>query len=96
MKDSLKQQKAVNDLLGYADDLAAFLSSANPNLPKAAVAELVKGHILSLKAAIDAQASGDPQMGYLKLREAAGHMQMIGDPIAAAIAQQFPQRFASR
>ena len=96
MKDMPKQQKAVNELLGYTNDLAAFLSSANPNLPKAAVAELVKGHILSLKAAIDAQAAGDQQMAYAKLREAAGHMQMIGDPLAAAIAKQFPQKFASR
>ena len=95
-KNSPKQQKAVNDLLGYTNDLAAFLSSANPNLPKMTVAELVKGHILSLKAAIDAQAAGDQAMAYLKLREAAGHMQMIGDPIAAAIAKQFPQKFASR
>jgi hypothetical protein len=95
-KDMPKQQKAVNDLLGYTGDLAAFLSSANPNLPKTAVAELVKGHILSLKAAIDAQAAGDQQLAFSKLREAAGHMQMIGDPIAAAIAKQFPQKFASR
>jgi hypothetical protein len=96
MKDLPKQQKAVNELLGYTGDLAAFLSSANPNLPRAAVAELVKGHILTLKAAIDAQAAGDQQMAYAKLREAAGHMQMIGDPVAAAIARQFPQRFAAR
>lgn len=95
-KDAPKQQKAVTDLLGYTNDLAAFLSSANPNLPKAAVAELVKGHILSLKGVIDAQAAGDPAMTFMKLREAAQHMQMIGDPIAAAIAKQFPQRFASR
>jgi hypothetical protein len=95
-KDSPKQQKAVNDLLGYTNDLAAFLSSANPNLPKAAVAELVKGHILSLKGAIDAQAAGDQPTAYMKLREAANHMQMIGDPIAAAIARQFPQKFAAR
>ena len=95
-KDMPKQQKAVNELLGYTNDLAAFLSSANPNLPKMAVAELVKGHILSLKAAIDAQAAGDQQMAFSKLREAAGHMQMIGDPIAAAIAKQFPQKFAMR
>jgi len=95
-KDMPKQQKAVNELLGYTNDLAAFLSSANPNLPKMAVAELVKGHILSLKAAIDAQAAGDQEMAYMKLREAAGHMQMIGDPIAAAIAKQFPQKFAMR
>jgi hypothetical protein len=95
-KDGAKQQKAVNELLGYTNDLAAFLSSANPNLGQAAVAELVKGHILSLKAAIDAQAAGDQQMAYAKLREAAGHMQMVGDPIAAAIAKQFPQKFAAR
>ena len=95
-KDAQKQQKAVTELLGYTNDLAAFLSSANPNLPKAAVAELVKGHILSLKAAIDAQAAGDQPLAFLKLREAAGHMQMIGDPIAAAIARQFPQKFAAR
>jgi hypothetical protein len=95
-KDMPKQQKAVSELLGYTNDLAAFLSSANPNLPKAAVAELVKGHILSLKGAIDAQAAGDMMMAFTRLREAASHMQMIGDPIAAAIARQFPQRFASR
>ena len=95
-KDMPRQQKAVNELLGYTNDLAAFLSSANPNLPKAAVAELVKGHILSLKAAIDAQAAGDQPMAFARLREAASHMQMIGDPIAAAIAKQFPQKFASR
>lgn len=95
-KDMNKQQRAVTALLGYTNDLAAFLASANPNLPQAAVAELVKGHILSLKAAIDAQAAGDQALAFTKLREAASHMQMIGDPIAAAIAKQFPTRFAAR
>jgi hypothetical protein len=95
-KDAAGQQKAVTNLLGYTNDLAAFLSSANPNLPKAAVADLVKSHILSLKDVIDAQASGDQMMAYSKLRDAAHHMQMIGDPIAAAIAKQFPMKFAAR
>jgi hypothetical protein len=96
MKDAAGQQKAVTNLLGYTNDLAAFLSSANPNLPKAAVADLVKGHILSLKDVIDAQAAGDQVMAYAKLRDAAHHMQMIGDPVAAAIAKQFPMKFAAR
>ena len=96
IRDSQKQQRAVTALLGYTNDLAAFLASANPNLPQAAVAELVKGHILGLKSAIDAQAAGDQALAFMKLREAAGHMQMIGDPIAAAIAKQFPTRFAAR
>src|SRR5207249_10814028 len=58
-KNKTKQDKAVNDLIGYTEDFAAFLSSANPNLPKSAVAELVKGHILTLNDVIDAQAAGD-------------------------------------
>jgi hypothetical protein len=60
------------------------------------VADLLKGHILSLKDVVDAQAAGNQAKVYTELRAAMGHMRMIGDPLAAAIAKQFPQRFASR
>ncbi|HKA34875.1 MAG TPA: hypothetical protein VKH64_16805 [Candidatus Binatia bacterium] len=93
-KDKAKQAKAVNDLVGYTDDLGAFLSSANPNLPKATVAELVKGHILTLKDVIDAQAAKDYNKTYMLLRTATGHMHMIADPLADAIVKQFPDRYA--
>ena len=33
-KDKAKQDKAVADLVGYSQDFGAFLSSANPDLPK--------------------------------------------------------------
>jgi copper chaperone CopZ len=92
--DKAKQDKAVVDLVSYSEDFAAFLSSANPNLPKAAVTELVKGHILTLKAVVDAQAAGDWPKAYAATRSAYSHMHMIGDPLAAAIAKQFPQRFS--
>lgn len=94
-KDMAKQNKAVNDLIGYTEDFGAFLSSANPNLPKNAVAELVKGHILTLKDVIDAQAAGDWSRAYSAARSAYSHMHMIGDPLAAAIVKQFPERFNS-
>jgi hypothetical protein len=93
-KDKAKQTKAVNDLVGYTDDFGAFLSSANPNLPKATVAELVKGHILTLKDVIDAQAAKDYNKTYMLLRTATGHMHMIADPLADAIVKQFPDRYA--
>src|SRR2546428_8588 len=93
-KDKAKQDKAVNDLIGYTEDFGAFLSSANPNLPKNAVAELVKGHILTLKDVIDAQAARDWPKVYSNLRMAAGHMAMIADPLGTAIAKQFPERYA--
>jgi hypothetical protein len=94
-KDNAKQDKAVNDLVGYTQDLAAFLNSANPNLPKNVVADLMQGHILSLKTVIDAQATGNQPQVYTELRTAMGHMRMLGDPLAAAIARQFPNKFSS-
>jgi hypothetical protein len=87
------QKKAVDDLLGYAGDFAAFLNSATPSLPKDAVADLVKMHILSLKDVVDAQANRDQKLAYQKIREAAHHMQMIADPLADAIVKQFPEKF---
>jgi hypothetical protein len=50
-----KQDRAVSDLLAYTQDFGAFIAGAVPALPKDAVAELVKGHILGLKDVIDAQ-----------------------------------------
>jgi hypothetical protein len=95
-KDRMKQEKAVGDLMAYAGELGAFLSAANPNLPKSAVEALVKTHAVTLKSVVDAQAMGDQARTYAALREAAMHMRMIADPIAGAIAKQFPERFASR
>ena len=94
-KDKAKQDKAVNDLVGYTQDFGAFLSSANPNLPKARVADLVKTHVLTLKDVVDAQGMGDQKQAYSALRAAASHMMMIADPLASAIAKQFPDRFAN-
>ncbi len=59
------------------------------------MADLVKTHVLTLKEVVDAQATKDPIKAYTALRAAAGHMQMIADPMAAAIVKQFPRRYAS-
>jgi hypothetical protein len=95
-KDKKAQDKAVQDLIGYASDFAAFLSSANPNLPASVVTDLVKTHVVGLKAAVDAQGQKDYATAYAKVREAAAHMQMIADPLAGAIAKQFPDKFAMK
>jgi len=94
-KDTTKQTQAVHALLGYTQEFAAFLAGANPNLPKDAVAELVKTHILTLKDVIDAQAAKDPQKAWAALRMAGMHMSMIANPLADAIVKQFPGRFAN-
>ena len=93
-KDAAKQDKAINDLIGYSEDFGAFVNSASPSLEKDAVAELVRAHAVTLKGVIDAQAAGDTLKAYEGLREAYGHMANIAGALAEAIVQQFPERFA--
>ena len=91
--DRAKQDKAVGELVAYTQDFGAFLAAANPNLPKAVVADLVKHHVVTLKDVVDAQAAKDHARAYTALRTASAHMGMIADPLAGAIAKQFPDRF---
>jgi hypothetical protein len=92
-RDRAKQDKAVSELIGYTQDFGAFLAGANPNLPRAVVADLVKHHVVTLKDVIDAQAAKDPARAFTAQRTGAAHMQMIADPLAEAIVTQFPERF---
>jgi hypothetical protein len=92
--DMAGMDKAKSDLDGYREDFGAFISSANPNLPKQAVADELKPHIETLIAAIDAQAAKDPSQ-YEKLATAADHMSMTAKILATGIAKQFPEKFGS-
>lgn len=93
--DAPAQEQAVDDLLGYADDFGAFMNSANPELPKAAVAKLVREHVVTLKAVIDAQADGDWTRAYAAQREAYAHMSGMAEALSSAIVRQFPEAFSS-
>ncbi len=93
--DTAKSDKAVQDLLAYADEFAAFLNSANPNLPTDVGAAYVKDHILTLKSVIDAQKAGDQNMVYGNLRTAYGHMVGFANPLTDAIVKQFPDKFGT-
>jgi hypothetical protein len=93
-QDQAKQDRAVADLVGYTQDFGAFLNSANPNLPQAVVADLVKTHVLTLKEVVDAQAVKDPVKANKALRMAYNHMHMIADPLSGAIVKQFPEKFS--
>ena len=91
-KDDAMKKKALADLDAYRADFGAFLAAANPNLPKQAVADELKPHVVSLTAAIDAQAAGDPN-AVAKLQQAAAHMPMTAKILAGGIAKQFADKF---
>jgi hypothetical protein len=92
--DSAGKATAVKNLDQYRADFDAFLTGANPNLPKGAVAQDLIGHVNTLAAAVDAQAAKDPSQ-YAKLAEAASHMPATAAVLAGAIAKQFPDKFGS-
>jgi hypothetical protein len=94
-KDDAKKQKARSDLDGYRNDIDAFLTGANPNLPKGAVAQLFAAHVVHLTAVVDDIVGGDLPAAYDMLHMAAHQTQEIMDPLSAAIVTQFPEKFAA-
>ncbi len=95
-KDSTLQAAAVTNLTGYAVDFGQFLNQANPALRVETLRDLVLAHIVGLKGAIDAEAAGDWPVAYTRERQASAHMQVIADPLVAAIVGQFPERYGKR
>jgi len=94
-KDEAKKVKARADLDGYRNDIDAFLTGANPNLPKGAVAQLFSAHVVHLTTVVDDLVGGDLPGAYDMLHMAAHQTQEIMDPLAAAIVKQFPDKFAT-
>ena len=83
--DVAMQDQAVSDLTEtYVPEFSAFLAGPT-GLPEDALAELVTEHVLTTKAIVDAQGSGDAAGAADADRQAAMHMRMLGDPLAEAI-----------
>jgi len=93
-KDDAKKQKARADLDGYRNDIDAFLTGANPNLPKGAVAQLFAAHVQHLTTVIDDMVAGDTAGAYDMLFMAAHQTNEIMDPLSGAIVKQFPDKFS--
>ncbi len=68
--------------------------SANPNLPKDAVAQLVTEHVGLLKEAVDKYGAGDVPASYdAQSRARTQITTKIADTLAGAIVKQYPAKF---
>ena len=90
--DKKGAKAAVKKLDGYREEFGAFIESANPELPAAAVADELTPHVESVLKTIDAVISKDAQ-AFDDLREAAGHMPGTAETLANGIATQKPEDF---
>ncbi len=91
--DKAGMEKAVTNLNGYVEAISAFLSGANPNLPKDVVAQLFTEHVGLLKGAVDAHGAANYAESYAKQKEATTQIGTIADALAGAIVKQNPDKF---
>ncbi|MDQ3123240.1 MAG: hypothetical protein M3Q14_00955 [bacterium] len=92
--DQAGMDKAVQNLNGYVEAISTFLSGANPNLPKDAVAQLITEHVGLLKEAVDKHGAGDYAASYdAQMRARTQITTKIADTLAGAIVKQNPDNF---
>jgi len=78
-----------------ADDIAALLSSANPNWPRAALQDALHEHLKMVTDQVVALLHQDTAAWIRAYDEGAKHMLHLADTLAAGIVKQFPKRFTA-
>jgi hypothetical protein len=91
--NSTAQAAALRGLRSYRSTFTAFLVKANPLLSAAEFEDLIAEHTNQLVEEADLFAEGDFAGAYAAGREAFAHSGVLGDYLARAIADQFPDLF---
>lgn len=92
--DQAKMDQAVQNLNGYVEAISTFLSGANPNLPKEAVAALISEHVGLLKTTVDKHGAGDFVGSYESQAQTREQITTkVADTLAGAIVTQKPEAF---
>jgi hypothetical protein len=92
--DSAASSKAMQDLTANADEIAKFLSGANPNLPADAVKGLLMTHAGHHSMLIGEIMKGDKAAAAQTWTTMQAHMNTIADALSDGIAKQFPAKAA--
>jgi len=86
-------KKAVDDLTANANEIAVFLSGANPNLPEATLKQLLAAHG-GHHVQQNQQLAAKDYAGEARTWEAMKtHIYVIADALGGALAKQFPAKF---
>lgn len=92
--DAAGQELATKSWYANADDLAAFLSSANPYWPRKTLEDALHGHLAMTTDAVVAKLHKDTAGAIAAYDKGHEHMLMVADVLSAGIVKQFPKRFA--
>ena len=92
-KDTKGKQAAVAELTSNAKAIAAFLASANPNLPEATLVNMLSAHGGHHIAQIDEFAAHDYAGEARTWQMMRSHVLALADALTAALVKQFPDKF---
>ena len=88
-----KQETALKTVASNVEEISAFLSGANPNLPRDAVRGLLMAHVGHHMQQMQQMHDKQYQQEAQTWEAMKGHMYVIADTLAGAIAKQFPEKF---
>jgi hypothetical protein len=93
--DSAAQDAANKKWYQNADDIAAFLSSANPNWPQKTLQDMLHTHLQGVTDQVVALLKHDTAALSAAYDKNAQHMMMMADALTSGIVKQFPDKFRS-
>lgn len=76
-----------------ADDIAEFLSKANPNWSKAELQEFLEMHLELITEDVTARLSKDWDASIVALDKGIEHIIMLADTLTNGVVKQFPNKF---
>ena len=88
-----QQDAAVKQLTANASEIAAFLSGANPHLPKDAVMGLLTAHAAHHLTQFQQLKDGDYAHEADTWKGMKTHIYVVADALTDALAAQFPNKF---
>lgn len=91
--DDAKYQAADSKWQQNATDIATFLSSANPNWPKATLASMMQTHLSTTTKEVVARLHGQWNEDVAAFDEVYAHILHMSDALSDGIIKQFPAKF---
>jgi hypothetical protein len=93
--DKASQQQADSTWSRNGDEIAAFLSSANPNWPRAALADMMKQHLSTTTDEVVARLTKNWDADVRAFDGVYEHILAMSDALSDGIIKQFPETFAA-
>lgn len=91
--DAAGQDQASRKFFQNGDELAVFLSSANPNWPRKTLEVALQGHLQMVIDQVVATLHKDTAAAIAAYDKGHEHMLMVADVLSSGIVKQFPERF---